>query len=754
MRARVRIGVMLSLLFAAAVQSSAEPAVIPRPQSMQTLSGDPFVFGKGTVILAPQYTPTIKFVSELVMECTDDLPRIVRAVVGGSGGPVVSVKRDAALKPEWYRLRAEGKSLEIEYGDEAGLFYAIQTVRQLMPMPGQSVAGAAPHVWSVPPVLIEDGPRFSWRGMHLDVSRHFFPVSFIKRFIDYAAMHKMNVFHWHLIDDGGWRMEVKKFPMLTAVGGWRAGNAGEWSYSDIRFLFDDAKPRYGGFYTQGEIKQIVKYAQDRFVTVVPEIEMPGHTTPSIVVYPDLGCDGVAPPTERGRTSTNVYCAGKEGTFAFLEDVLRETMELFPSKWIHIGGDEVYKGHWAQCASCQKRMADEGLKNVDELQSYFIRRIEKFLVANGRRLVGWDEILEGGLAPEATVMSWRGVEGGIAAAKAGHDVVMSPTSHCYFDYSYATTPTQHVYGWEPVPTELTTEEAKHVLGGQGNVWTEWIPTVELCEYMIFPRMLATAEVLWTNKDRRDWDGFSSRLSHYFARLDAMAVSYHIPAPQVEATAAVFETRATVAATVPEGSPFTLRYTTDGSAPGVFSREYTGPLTVEQSSVVSFALVSRAGNVGEVVRVECIKASPRSAAGLVPGVVCESFEGKWERLPDFGALTAARTTNVASIGLEPRTRDDEFGLRFVGFFRASAEGVYRFRLGSDDGSRLRIAGATVVDNDGLHGYVVREGSVRLAAGVYAFELAFFEAGGAERLTLEMQAPGGTWGAADAALLRARD
>lgn len=727
---------MLALLFASLLQTPPEPVVVPRPERMDVLGGAPFEFRKGTTILTRESSPAMSALEATIKQCTGEPPRTVRSNIGLTGKPVVTVQRSSDLPSEGYRMFAQGNELVVSFGGDAGLFYAVQTIRQLLPDKIESRIPVAGVKWEVPAVRIADKPRFSWRGMHLDVSRHFFDVQFIKRFIDYAAMHKMNVFHWHLIDDGGWRMQVRRYPLLTAVGGWRAGGPGQWSYTDIRMLFDTSeRPRYGGFYTQAEIKEVVAYAKSRYVEVVPEIEMPGHTTPSIVVYPDLGCDGVAPPSEKGRTSTNVYCAGKESTFEFLEDVLDETMELFPSKWVHIGGDEVDKRFWGQCPRCQKRMADEGLKNVDELQSYFIKRIERYLVSKGRRLVGWDEILEGGLAPEATVMSWRGVEGGIAAAKSGHDVVMSPTSHCYFDYSYQTTPTEHVYGWEPVPPSLTAEEAKHVLGGQANVWTEYIATEERCEYMIFPRMLATAEVLWTPVARRDWDSFSSRLMRYFGRFDAMGVAYQIPAPEVEYSAVVFRDSQTVAARVPAGTPFSLRYTTDGSAPTVSSREYTEPIRVDRSQVLSFALVSSGGNVGEVARVECVKTVPLPDSAYVDGWTYDVYHGKWEKLPDFGSLTPVKSGQANVVDASVRVRDEEFGLRFSGFLRVTTEGVYRFKVGSDDGSCVLVAGAKVVDNDGLHGYVERSGSVRLAPGVYPVEVWFFEAGGAERLTFEM-------------------
>lgn len=700
---------------------------------MESKAGAGFTIKSGTIVVASASGETLHWVTDLVTSCTGKPTRVQSLATLAAATSSIVVTRKRSLPAEGYEIETSEARCDIRYGDDAGLFYAVQTLRQLLPPEIESTTRAKEARWTIPAVSIKDSPRFSWRGMHLDVSRHFFPVHFIKKYIDYAAMHKMNVFHWHLIDDGGWRMESKKYPSLTDVGAWRAGRPGQWSYSDIRMLFDpNERPRYGGYYTRDEIKDVVAYAADRFVTVVPEIEMPGHTTPSIVVFPDLGCDNSPAPSERGRTVTNVYCPGKERTFEFLQDVLTETMELFPSKWIHIGGDEVDKRFWHNCPACQKRMADLGLKDENELQSYFIKRIEKFLVSKGRRLIGWDEILEGGLAPEATVMSWRGVDGGIAAAKAGHDVVMSPTSHCYFDYSYESISTEHVYGWEPVPSTLTAEEGKHVLGGQANVWTEWIASIDRCEYMIFPRMLATAEVLWTPVARRDWSSFSSRLLPYFARLDVLGVNYQIPAPRVEFSAAVFRDRETISAIAPSGTPFKLRYTTDGSDPTPFSTEYTGPVAVDKSQRLSFALVASSGRVGDVVRVDCVKTVPVSADGLTNGIRLEVFEGKWSQVPDFSTLAPVRQGVASSVDLSMKTREEEFAIRFSGFVKIDNEGTYRFKLGSDDGSYLVIAGAKVIDNDGLHGYVEREGAVRLAPGIYPFEIGFFEAGGAERLT----------------------
>jgi len=366
----------------------------------------------------------------------------------------------------------------------AGLVYGSQTVRQLL--------ASRP----IPLLRLVDRPRFPWRGLMLDEARHFFGKEFIKQLIDLLVLHKLNIFHWHLCDDQGWRIEIKSRPRLTEVGAWREANG----------------RRYGGFYTQADIREIVTYAQNRFVTVVPEIEMPGHTTAALAAYPELSCTGgpFAAATGWG-IFHDVLCAGNDATFAFLEKVLGEVLELFPSKFIHIGGDECPKTRWKTCPRCQRRIRDERLNDEHELQSYFIRRIEKFLNANGRRLIGWDEILEGGLAPNATVMSWRGMSGAVAAARAGHDVVASPTSHCYLDYSYERTSVEKAYSFNPIPAELTDEQHKHILGVQGNMWTELTPTVADVERQIWPRLCALAEVAWSPAGQRDFADFSARLT---------------------------------------------------------------------------------------------------------------------------------------------------------------------------------------------------------------------------------------------------
>jgi hexosaminidase len=434
---------------------------------------------------------------------------------------------DTTIHAEGYRLNVDEKGATIQASTGAGLFYGVQSFLQLVNAYGPQI----------PVIKITDYPRFEYRGMHLDVGRHMFPVEEVKKYIDLLAIHKMNRFHWHLTEDQGWRIEIKKYPALQEVGAYRKETViGHASTADRKNKKNFDGKRYGGFYTQEEVKDIVKYAEDRYITVVPEIEMPGHALAALSAYPALGCTGG--PYEAATTwgvFDDVFCAGKEETFTFLEGVMDEVIELFPGKYIHVGGDESPKTRWQKCPHCQKRIKSEKLKDEHALQSYFIQRMEKYLNSKGRQIIGWDEILEGGLAPNATVMSWRGEEGGIDAAKQDHDVIMTPGKWCYFDKYQDTTgteplaiggytPVSVVYSYEPVPPQLSAEEAKHVLGAQANVWTEYIPTSEHLEYMVYPRGVAMAEVLWTQKENKNYDSFLKRMKTHFKLLDELKVNY--------------------------------------------------------------------------------------------------------------------------------------------------------------------------------------------------------------------------------------
>ncbi|MFN8243768.1 MAG: beta-N-acetylhexosaminidase [Ferruginibacter sp.] len=432
--------------------------------------------------------------------------------------------------PGAYTLTADKNGIYIAGDNEEGIFYGMQTLIQLMPPDTDlGVKKTAIH-FTIPYVTIHDRPRFAYRGMHLDVCRHFFPVEYVKRYIDFLAAYKYNTFHWHLTDDQGWRIEIKKYPLLTQVGGCRdrtlIGRYGSNKYDSIRHC---------GYFTQDQVKEIVKYAADRYITVIPEIEMPGHSTAALASYPYLGCTkGPYKVMDTWGVLDDVYCAGNDSTYKFIEEVLEEVIALFPSKYIHIGGDECPKERWKTCPVCQKKIKDEGLKDEHALQSYFVQRIEKFVNSKGRSIIGWDEILEGGLAPNATVMSWRGEEGGITAAKQDHDVIMTPGSHCYLDHSQSKNedsltiggylPLEKVYSYEPIPAALDEKQARHVLGAQGNLWTEYIANTAKVEYMIFPRMMALSEVLWSPKAKRDWKDFERRLPVLFRRLDMLGLNY--------------------------------------------------------------------------------------------------------------------------------------------------------------------------------------------------------------------------------------
>ncbi len=446
------------------------------------------------------------------------------------------------LGNEGYELEINPNSMFLHAYKPAGLFYGVQTLLQLLP-PELETGQTLPvfNQITLPCVKISDTPRFPYRGMHLDVGRHFFPVSFIKRYIELLAMHKFNTFHWHLTEDQGWRIEIKQYPKLTEIGSYRNETL-VGHYRDLPHKFDGQ--RQGGFYTQQEIRDIVRYAKDQYITIIPEIEMPGHSVAALAAYPELSCtEGPFEVSTIWGVKEDVYCAGNDKVFEFLENVLSEVIDLFPSKYIHIGGDECPKIRWENCEKCQARIQEEGLADEDELQSYFIRRIEKFLLSKGRKLIGWDEILEGGLAPEATVMSWRGMNGGIEAARQGHDVIMTPVSFCYFDYYQANpeieplaiggyTTLKKVYSFEPVPRELSENESKHIKGAQGNVWTEYITTPEYVEYMSVPRMTALSEVVWSPKKSRNWQNFRARLEIFFRRLDVLDVNYSTGSDKVD------------------------------------------------------------------------------------------------------------------------------------------------------------------------------------------------------------------------------
>lgn len=516
---QMRITLLFGLLLTCAAHGQAPlPTLIPMPAQVRMEEGvcrldRPWRLQRGS--------QDVSAITALLGEELSDL--------GGQqdthGGDTFSIELqlvafDTLLPAGYHSVVIRESGVTIIAPDAEGLFQGSRTLIQLLDTDQPSI----------PCATITDHPRFQWRGMHLDVCRHFFPVEFVKKYIDLLARYKMNTFHWHLTDDQGWRIEIKKYPKLTEIGGWRSGSQvgpyGRREYDSIS---------YGGYYTQEQIREVVAYAAARHITVVPEIEMPGHAMAALAAYPELGCTGGPYEVQKGwGVFEDVFCAGNDSMFSFMQNVLTEVMELFPSEIIHIGGDECPKESWKKCPKCQARMTAEGLKDEHDLQSYFIQRIEQFVNSKGRKIIGWDEILEGGLAPNAAVMSWRGTEGGVAAAQSGHFAVMSPGSHCYFDHYQGDpaneplaiggyTTVQKVYSYEPIPAELNAEQAKYILGAQGNIWTEYILTPEHVEYMALPRMLALAEVLWTPKEKRNEADFIRRMEKELSWLEAIGVN---------------------------------------------------------------------------------------------------------------------------------------------------------------------------------------------------------------------------------------
>lgn len=588
-------------------------SIIPQPQKIIQgngvfkLNNNTKIFSSSEFLNAAEYlSGVISTDKKYAVTSTNETKNI-------SGNNCIVFIKDNVTPKEGYELKISPEKVVVKSSSVKGAFYAVQTIRQLLPASIEKSTNNIKSNLTLPEVTISDFPRFKWRGLHLDVSRNFFDVKFIKKTIDNLALHKMNVLHWHLVDDQGWRIEIKKYPKLTEIASIRketviGRNSGKY----------DGKQYGPFFYTQEEVKDIIKYAEKRGITIVPEIEMPGHTQAVLAAYPEYGCTGKRTEvwTQWG-VSQNVYCAGQEKTFAFLQDILDEVCNLFPSEYIHIGGDECPKVQWEKCPKCQKRIKDNKLKDEHELQSYFIKRIEKYLNSKNRRLVGWDEILEGGLAPNATVMAWRSAHEGVKSAKQHHDVIMSPTSHCYIDYYQSKyreyepfaiggfVPLKRVYSFEPVPHELNAEETKHILGAQINLWTEYVSTNEHAEYMIFPRLAAISEVNWSSKKDKNWNSFSQRLLHLFKRYNALNINYSKSAFLVDASVVVGNNSdkylIKLESELPSGE---IYYTTDGSKPSVKSNKYVNPFEINKTSTIKAASFTSGKKTGKTTSKEFV------------------------------------------------------------------------------------------------------------------------------------------------------
>ncbi|WP_262914557.1 glycoside hydrolase family 20 protein [Pontibacter vulgaris] len=634
----------------ATAQVSNQPekiSIIPQPLKLTEQKGS-FILSAGTKIYTDPKNEELKKIAQSlakdIQHTAGFQPEVISKKPKTKAANLIFLTLHNApdsLGEEGYTLQVQPKRITLAANKANGIFLGTQTIRQLLP-----VKKAALTV-SIPALEITDKPRYNWRGMHLDVTRHFQPVEFVKKYIDYLAMHKMNTFHWHLTDDQGWRIEIKKYPKLIEVGAWRDSTM-IGHYWDLPQTYK--KERHGGFYTQEQIREVVKYAQERYINVVPEIEMPGHALAALTAYPELSCTGGPFKVEsKWGIFPDVFCAGNEQTFAFLEGVLSEVMDLFPSKIIHVGGDESPKTRWKVCPKCQARINNENLKDEHELQSYFVQRMEKFVNKNGRTIIGWDEILEGGLAPNAYVMSWRGTKGGIAAAKQKHYVVMTPGTHLYFDHyqgerdlepiaihGYSTL--QNVYSFEPTPADLSADEKKYILGAQANLWTEYIPTQEHVEYMIMPRISALSEVLWIPAQKKNWEDFKIRMQQQYKRYDAMGVNYSRSAFNVRQQLQVDTLNRSVEVKfLTDAADEKIYYTLDGTEPTTASHLYTKPFVLKQSAVIKAASFADGKVVGKVStkHFDAHKAFTRTVNLIIPAH--QSYANKATLVNGLGGST---------------------------------------------------------------------------------------------------------------------
>jgi len=739
------ITIAFCLLFAsfAFAQSSDGINIIPKPQSVSVGKGT-FTVSKKTKILAMSDTgrkvaamlndvlrQNYGFALETTTKPqTKDVIQFAlledTGMLGFTGGAL-----------DGYSLKITSDVIQVS-GRPRAVFYGLQSLIQLMPLHEKEIR--------LPAVEITDAPRFQYRGMHLDVARHFMPVSFVKKYIDLMAQYKFNQFHWHLTEDQGWRIEIKKYPKLTEIGSKRP-ESHEGSYSPV--FKGDGRP-VEGFYTQDEIRDVVAYAKARYINVIPEIELPGHASAALAAYPELGCkaDYKYEVKKTWGIFKEVYCP-TDVTFKFLEDVIDETIKLFPdSPYVHIGGDEVLKDHWKESPFVQDLMKRENLKDEHEVQSYFVRRIEKFINSKGKKMIGWDEILEGGVAPNATIMSWRGIKGGIEAAKAKHDVIMTPTDFCYFDYGQGDPafeplniggylPLEKVYSYDPIPKELSPDEHKYILGAQANIWTEYLETPAAVEYMAFPRILALAEVAWSPLEAKNFADFTKRMSANFLLLDKQNVNYRIPEPVGLKNMIVgSDGKATVELWPAAGTK--IYYTLDGSTPDERSRVYDKPITVELKEGEKAELKTKVAN--SVGRKSVVYAATLIRREMLPAVEPTGKTAGVKFALTNGPGSAAVTGETRMIlipqflnqpadvfkGSKPDA-NAPFDVTFDGYINVTADGIYEFRADSTWGTAISVDDVKIMDDKGTKDRSIKSSVIPLKAGFHKISLSHSHGGG---------------------------
>ena len=747
---------LLFLISLFALKTSAQSAdarypIIPYPAQLTPAPGH-FIITPATTIVfpaGPLFRNEAHALNELLAHSFG------QPLTNGTPGSKKAIRLtyDGSIEAEeGYRLIITPLGMTVAARTAAGMFMAVQTIRQLLPVQAEGSGPGRLSKIMLPAVNIEDAPAWSWRGMHLDVSRHFFSIGYLKKFIDVMALYKMNKLHLHLTDDQGWRIEIKKYPLLTEQGAWRTFDKNDSacirkSHDNPDFAIDPQHIRhkggrtlYGGFYTQAQMKGLVAYAAARHIDIIPEIDMPGHMMAAITAYPYLSCNGV---NAFGELFSKPICPCNETTFEFAENVFSEIMDIFPSPYIHIGGDEVDRSDWAKSAACKALMQREGISDLPALQSYFINRMEKFFRSKGRRLIGWDEIIEGGINPTAIVMYWRSwvPDAPVKAARNGNSVIMAPGDPLYFDNPPDQNSLSRVYHFNPIPARLAGQERKAIIGAQAELWSENIPSERRADYMFMPRMTALAELLWTNKSQ-DYPSYLGRLQGQYRRLDELQVHYRLPDLPGIITENVFVDADTLAVKKPL-SDMRIFYTTDGSLPRTSANELKTPLIIKQSASVKLAAFTPNGIRGDIYTMnfkrqdyaEAIRADSGTRAGLV----CQYYKAFFKQTSLIGGAKSDSTFLSAAITVPATVTAPSFAINYKGYIDMPADGIYSFFLTCDDGGVLKIAGRVVVDNDGLHSAIEKNGQVALRKGLQPFDLDFIEGGGGYTLKLRYSVNG---------------
>ena len=734
------------LIVSACVFSSCTPtvkqeiAILPTPVSLTEQSGS-FVLKDGMKIGVSDQSlfPAVGYLQEILRNV---ISTSVEVTTDKDQVDMYFQLKDTGGKPGSYRLQSTPEYIQIEASDYSGIISAITTIRQLLPA-AIEVQGEK-QTYSIPVVQIEDVPRFEWRGFMLDASRHFWSKDEVKHVLDLMSLYKLNKFHWHLSDDQGWRIEIEKYPLLTEKGAWRKFNeqdricmARAKEEDNTDFLIPEDKIRivegdtlYGGYYTHDDIKEIVAYATQRGIDVIPEIDMPGHFLAAISQYPELACDGLI---GWGETFSSPVCPGKDATLEFCRNVFKEVFELFPYEYVHMGGDEVEKANWKKCPLCQKRIRTKKLGSVEELQAWFVRDIEKFFLANGKKLIGWDEVVADGLSSDAAITWWRSwAKDALPTATAQKQkVIACPNEYFYFDYAQDQNSVKKILAYDPCADErLSPEQKKYIWGVQANLWAEWIPTMKRIEYLIVPRMIALSEIAWAEPAAKpSLEEFYRQLVPQFKRMDVMRINYRVPDLQGFYKVNAFIDETTVDLTCP--LPGTeIRYTTDGSMPTKESALYNGALDVTETTDFAFRTFRPDGSPSDVARTKYVKAPYAEAvtapAALQPGLKAVWHDFRGNLCADIDSAPVKGEYVVESVSI-PEEVKGNIGLVMTGYLEVPADGIYTFALLSDDGSTLTLDGELLGDNDGAHSSVEIIVQKALKAGLHPIEVRYFDCNG---------------------------